>query len=402
MHIAILAPSDRSFTSKHLPDTDFAELPEGSSTAPFIGIIIDELLKRGHTVTAITTSKAIRNNYSTQEFKHKKFTWIVVPFRPHSFRMNGTHKGRILDLYGLEQNMMLKHLKTTKPDIVHAHWSYEFAGAAVKSGFPCLVTIHDDAVKVLYFFKNLYRLGRLIMSEAILKKTRFASTVSPYMIPYALKRVKNTRLIANPVVISEEFETIETLIQVKVNQLLNAKIVMINNGWDNRKNGIKGLMAFKELQNKYPNITLHLFGNGSENNGAAYTDVEKLEVQNVHFYGAVDHSFLMKTLMDTHLLLHTSLEESFGVVLIEAMSFGIPVIGGNSSGAVPWVVNNENLLVDVRNSHEIALKMEDLLVNSERYKDYAKSGYTNAASRFSVNSVVNDYQAYYEEIVAQW
>ena len=222
------------------------------------------------------------------------------------------------------------------------------------------------------------------------------------MMPYALKRVKNTRLIANPVVISEEFETIETLIQVKVNQLLNAKIVMINNGWDNRKNGIKGLMAFKELQNKYPNITLHLFGNGSENNGAAYTDVEKLEVQNVHFYGAVDHSFLMKTLMDTHLLLHTSLEESFGVVLIEAMSFGIPVIGGNSSGAVPWVVNNENLLVDVRNSHEIALKMEDLLVNSERYKDYAKSGYTNAASRFSVNSVVNDYQAYYEEIVAQW
>ena len=402
MHIAILAPSDRSFTSKHLPNVDFAELPAGSSTAPFIGIMIDELLKRGHTVTAITTSKAINNDYSTKEFNHQKFTWIVVPFRPHSMRMNGPYKGRILDLYSLEQNQMLKYIKIINPDIVHAHWSYEFAGAAVKSGFPCLVTIHDDAVKVLYFFKNLYRLGRLIMSESILKKTRFASTVSPYMMPYTLKRVKSSKLIPNPVVISEEFETIETLIEVKVNQLSEAQIVMINNGWDNRKNGIKGLMAFKELQKKFPNITLHLFGNGSENKGLAYDDVQKLEIKNVHFYGAVDHSFLMQRLINAHLLLHSSLEESFGVVLIEAMSFGIPVVAGNSSGAVPWVVNNENLLVDVSNSHAIALKIEDLLVNTERYKEYAKSGYLNVISRFSVTSIVNDYLAYYEEIVANW
>ena len=113
----------------------------------------------------------------------------------------------------------------------------------------------------------------------------------------------------------------------------------------------------------------------------------------------ISHDLINENIKDSHLLLHPSLEESFGVVLIEAMSFGVPTIGGNNSGAVPWVVNDENLLVDVKNPVEMANKMFELLANVDLYRNSAISGYLNVSSRFSSTVVTNSYLDYYNEIL---
>ena len=66
MHIAILAPSDRSFISNFLPNQDVNDLPIGYSGAPFIGTLIAELLNKNHRVTAITTPlNEERNSFIT-------------------------------------------------------------------------------------------------------------------------------------------------------------------------------------------------------------------------------------------------------------------------------------------------------------------------------------------------
>jgi hypothetical protein len=50
MHIALLAPTERSFISQLLPDQDVNELPMGYYGAPFIGTLIAELLHQIHQV----------------------------------------------------------------------------------------------------------------------------------------------------------------------------------------------------------------------------------------------------------------------------------------------------------------------------------------------------------------
>jgi len=402
MHIAILAPSDKSYISSFLPNTEIKELPNGYEGAIFIGTIIEELLKKNHKVTAITTTVAINGDYRIKKFNHNNFTWVVVPSRPHTIRMNGKKLGQIVDFFRYEIKEMSSVIKNIKPDIVHAHWSYEFAGAAIKSGYPNLITVHDNAYKVLRFIKTIYRLGRLLMSEVILRKAKFLSTVSPYMLPYITNKCINSRMIPNPVPIKYTKEEIAALIEHRIKTLDSPKIIMINNGWNSRKNGKVALLAFKNFIEKYPKAELHLFGQGSEKNGIAAQEANSLSVMRVHFHGVVTNNQLFLALEKSHLFIHPALEESFGVVLIEAMSLGIPTIGGCKSGAVPWVIDNENLLVEVSTSSILKNKMEELLSKNKLYKETSLDCYQNVITRFSSLSVTNNYLNYYTEIIQNY
>jgi glycosyltransferase involved in cell wall biosynthesis len=400
MHIAILAPSDKSFVSHFLSNISINDLPDGYLGAPFIGTIAHKLLDLNHKVTLITTSKAISNDYTTKIFCNGNFTWVVVPSRPKSFRFNGFKFGRIVDLFTHEINVIVDQLNEIKPDIVHAHWSYEFTGAALKSNLPYLVTVHDNAYQIFKYFKNPYRLFRLMMSELNLFRVKYASTVSPYMFDYVNRRCAMVEIIPNPVLISLKEEDIHLLLDKKISSLNNPSIIMINSGWDSRKNGKKALVAFKHLLSKIPNAKLHLFGGGTELNGLAYYDALELGISNVYFNGQVPHEQLIQVLNKAHILLHPSLEESFGVVLIEAMSLCVPAVGGKFSGAVPWVINNNDLLVDVTSPIDISNKLIDILSNANSYRLYCFSIFNNVTQRFSVDTVVHSYLNYYNNIIA--
>lgn len=402
MKIAILAPSHKSFISCFLPDVKLIDLPEGYNGAPFVGILISELLALGHEVIAVTTSAAIDNDYAVKEFKYDKFKWIVVPSRKHSFRFNSGKLGRVLDFYSLERKLMADCVINNQPDFIHAHWSYEFAGAALNIKLPCLVTVHDNAFQVAKYFKNTYRLFRLVMSEWILRKVRFSSTVSPYMLSYVQSRCKTVKIIPNPVVIYSTVTEMMEKIKGRATTINAPKIVMIMNGWDNLKNGKVGLEAFALVKKVLPEASLHLYGNGMEIEGLASQDCKTIDTNGIFFHGLVAHKVLLSEISSANVLLHTSLEESFGVVLIEAMSQGIPAIGGEKSGAVPWVINNPDLLVDVHNPEAIKEKIIKLFNSREFYEKTALKCYNNTLSRFSAEVVVQNYESYYNEILKEW
>jgi len=248
MKIALLAPSDKTFIKEFLPEIDEDILPSGYMGAPFIGALINEFMLLGHEVAAVTTTKAIGNDYSIKSFKNGNFSWTVVPFRPNSVKNNGKKRGRILDGFAYEQKKMVEIIKEIHPDFVHAHWSYEFDGAAIKSKFPYLITVHDNPFVILKYFKNLYRFGRLLMAESNLKKVKFATTVSPYMVDYVAKRCEKVEVVPNPIKIFYSKDEVNHFIEKKISSLDAPRIFMVNNGWEERKNGKKGLIAFQSLQ----------------------------------------------------------------------------------------------------------------------------------------------------------
>lgn len=398
MKIAVVASSDKSFIKYFLPNYSSEELPIGFEGSPFIGTLINSLLENNHEVYAVTISKAINNDYAIKYFTYKNFTWVVVPCRPYSIRFNGKKLGRIIDLYSYEINQMKNAIRELAPDFVHAHWSYEFAGAAIKSKLPYLITVHDHSWKIFCYFKNLYRFGKFLLSEINLRRALYTSTVSPYMQPYLLKRCKNVKIIPNPTQIKIDKIQLQRLISEKTKTLSAPKIIMINNGWDGLKNCFVGLQVFKKIKQILPLATLHLLGHGTEINGLAWHDVQKLQLQDVFFYGSVQHNKVAQHIMEAHLLIHPSLEESFGVVLIESMSFGVPAIGGSKSGAVSWVINDTQLLADTSSIIEFGSKIEEVLSDALKYEIISKSCYQNVVQRFSDKAVYKNYISYYEEI----
>src|SRR5205085_11099029 len=86
----------------------------------------------------------------------------------------------------------------------------------------------------------------------------------------------------------------------------------------------------------------------------------------VQFIGAVPHARLLDEMAQSQVLLHPALEESFGVVLAEAMAMGLSVVAGAHSGAVPWVQGDAGSLVNVRQPAQIAAALLRLLSDPVR------------------------------------
>ena len=104
---------------------------------------------------------------------------------------------------------------------------------------------------------------------------------------------------------------------------------------------------------------------------------------------------------NSSILLHPSLHESFGLTLVEAMTHGVPVIAGKKSGAVPYVVGDAGVLVNVRKSSEIAEALINLLSNKELAKEIGIKGSQRAKSQFASREVGQLYISEYERILGK-
>ena len=77
-------------------------------------------------------------------------------------------------------------------------------------------------------------------------------------------------------------------------------------------------------------------------------------------------------------------QETFGLVLPEAMRSGVSVIGSNSGG-VPEIINHEKtgLLFETGNSDNLYLQIEKLYLDPELKKALAQQGKQSADERFN-------------------
>ncbi len=85
------------------------------------------------------------------------------------------------------------------------------------------------------------------------------------------------------------------------------------------------------------------------------------------------------------------------MVVLEAMAAAVPVVAGESSGAVPWVVGDGSTgaLVDVRSPTAIAAAVESLLTDERRWADSSTYVFKTASSRFRLSAVVDAYETIY-------
>ena len=104
-----------------------------------------------------------------------------------------------------------------------------------------------------------------------------------------------------------------------------------------------------------PDVTLNLIGDGPLfNNVLDYIKEKKLE-KNIHLLGYRPSSDVYEYLLKSSLYVMTSYSESFGLVLLEAFSFGVPAIAFDSaSGPCELINTNNGILVSNRDKNLMA------------------------------------------------
>ena len=127
------------------------------------------------------------------------------------------------------------------------------------------------------------------------------------------------------------------------------------------------LKIFNILVKSKPDWHLDIIGDGVERDKLKKY-IEKNELnEKVTLHGFQGKEYIDKILHDSSIYLMTSYTESFGIVLIEAMSHGIPCIAFDSAEGAREIINSgENgYLIKNRNQEAMIMKIKDLINNEE-------------------------------------
>lgn len=398
MHIAVAGPIATENITPFL--TNSAEgLPKGYSGAPLLATLIGELLRRGHRVSAFTTSADMpvdRNQWIAAG--DDQFSIHYIGQRPHSFRPRNGYFGRATDFFSVERAALVKAIRQANPDVVHGHWSYEFGLAAVESGKPHVVTCHDAPDVILKFTPNAYRFVRYLMGRQCLAKADVVTAVSPYLRDAVQKYCKaNVAVVQNPLPDFLFRPEIDSPTPLQVEGEPRRRIAMVINGWGSHKNPEPALQAFGLLRTMgYLDLELHLYGAdfGPGEVAEAWCRQNCL-LDGVFFHGRTPHRELLAQLRTMHFMIHPALEESCPMGIAEAMSLGLPVIGGSRSGGVPWVIGDGGITTDVTSPQAIVEAVKSLLLDEVVWQKCSSAAVRRTREKFTATVVADLYEQEY-------
>jgi glycosyltransferase involved in cell wall biosynthesis len=162
--------------------------------------------------------------------------------------------------------------------------------------------------------------------------------------------------------------------------------------------GVKYMLdAFKLVAEEFKNVHLVIAGTGElERMVKEFATKFNLE-DRIHLLGfRKDIPDLMRT-FDIFLL--PSLWEGFGIVLIEAMAAGKPVVATNTS-SIPEIVEDEQngILVPTENAEAISNALTKLISESELRTKFGKEGQKIVREKFTIERMINDYEKIFESL----
>ena len=390
MHIAVCGPASVQMLKAFVQEGE--TLPVGYA-CPLIACIVQEYIGQGHSVTVISATTDVEHE---QCWRGDKCNIILIPARRRA-------RQQILDFYREEVRGMQTVLHREKPDVIHAMWAYEFADAALGTGIPTLVTCHDSPWRVAFAVRHVYRFFRAFYAQFwVLPRTKYMTAVSPHIaidLRWFHAYFRSIQLVPNGLQRGcfDQFPDAE--------KATASPTIVVVSEWGRLKNVAMSIRGFCRVRERFADARILLFGSGLGEGQAAesWCLQQHISTAGIEFCGYRSQKDI-KTVLRTRatVFLHTSLEESFCMTILEAMSQGVACIGGRKSGAVPWLLDEgqAGVLVDVTSSGAIAEAVITLIENRAERERLARAGYERARNQFSLECVVKKYVGLLEKIRA--
>lgn len=359
------------------------------------------LQQKGHKVTILYCDtysiKYVKDWFAYSEEKSEIIEGIQI-YRNRCFcpLKHGIEGHREAFANGI-QKLYDQYMKGNKPDIIHAHCCVWAGYAAMKLseqiGIPYVVTehatlfqLHRDEIsekndKVIR--KNFQKAARVICVSGA-----FAKLIESYRPDIdVVGNVVNCDAFV-PRADSEKHRGIRFLTVCYMEE--EAQLY---------KKGIDILIqAWTEVVKKYTDVKLAIGGGGS-----AKTKVEQWVEEHgiskyVEFTGALDRKQVIQEMQSCDCFVLPSRYETFGVVYIEAMACGKPVIAVANGGPDDFVKPFNGFLIepDVKELVQAFYEMIGHLTRGNYYQEEKISNYIK--SKFSYEAIAEQLEAIYNSI----
>lgn len=170
-----------------------------------------------------------------------------------------------------------------------------------------------------------------------------------------------------------------------------------------RRKGVESLIkAFKLLSDEMPNAYLLIGGEGGLRSRLEQI-VRTYDTPNVNFLGYVTDEQKRHLMRNADLFCAPAMfGESFGIVIVEAMASGAPIIAGRNIGFLSVINGRGRLgLVDAGATEDFANRLS-VFLNDETINRLAREWSLGEIKKYDYSKIVDQYEQAYNDALAQW
>jgi glycosyltransferase involved in cell wall biosynthesis len=345
------------------------------------------LEKQGHTVKIFASNNSPEKvHFTDYEFVDFKSRFLKILFSFFNYRSYFTIK---------------KALKDFKPDIIHIQSLDISVTSSVISAIkdvPVIISIHSyDLLKPLKkivpsLLYRLYWYFKWYFNSFFLKQIQL------FIIPhkYFMNLIEKENFKPNILIYYGKKLFKYSKLQHKRNLLFYGRLA--------KEKGVSYLIqSMPEIINNFPDVNLTIVGAGPQKKELEYL-INKLNISaNVVFTGRITNEKLQKLRVQSDIILVPSTyDEPFGLVGVEAMSVGRPVIASRVGGIPEWLDDGKTgFLVDPGNSEQIAEKVIKLFSDKKLLEEMGKNAHKKA-EQFSIDKHTKKIEKIYLEVIKKY
>ncbi|MDN3672692.1 N-acetyl-alpha-D-glucosaminyl L-malate synthase BshA [Flavobacterium branchiarum] len=350
-----------------------------------------ELARRGHEIHFITYSQPVRLALLNPNVHYHEVNVPEYPlfhYQPYELALSS----KLVDM-----------VKLYKIELLHVHYAipHAYAGYMAKQmlknegiHIPMITTLHGTDITLVGnhpFYKPAVTFS--------INKSDYVTSVSQSLKEDTLKlfNIKNKiKVIPNFIELDKVKKDPEAPCHRYVMAKENERIITHISNFRKVKRIPDIIKIFYNIQKEIP-AKLMMVGDGPEKEKAEILCQELGIYDKVIFFG--NSNEIDKILCFTDLFLLPSETESFGLVALEAMSCGVPVISSNSGGLPE--VNFEGYsgyLSDVGNVEEMSVNALRILKDDATLNQF-KANALEVAKKFDIKNILPKYEALYQKAI---
>lgn len=297
-------------------------------------------------------------------------------------------------------------VKKFQPDIIHSH---RYLAEVISREY-----MEKDIVYFTHCHDNITQFRNFSFSTLFNKK--LLTNFFEKMRLFSRYKKSNNQFIAISNDTKEYFESVlPRALKSNVHLLYNAidfnrlnsiahtrpleKINLINVGnFSAKKNQIFLVEVMKQLREMEVEATLTCLGDGSEMEKVKEKVRQYGLTDSIHFAGNVSN--IESYLKEANLYVHAAFYEPFGLVLLEAMATGLPVVALNGKGNRDLVCDDENGYMVEAKPKLFAEKIISVFKDREKYEQLSK-GAISFAAKYDIKEYAQRLLAFYRNAIAQ-
>ncbi len=318
----------------------------------------------------------------------------------------------LLWIYHLNSQMVKRAdeiLSADKFDLLHAHdWLVGKAAIELKAhyGLPLVTTIHATEVGRGGAVEGEYRKKVHVAEHRLAENSERVICCSNYMIGHLQNTLsvspERIHVIPNGVDMSRFRANRKTIETQNGFRLKGGKTILFVGRLVKEKGVLTLLEAFHKLRQSGNNSELVIVGDGPMREELAKEAARRGIDKRVTFTGFVDEATLVSAYRSSDVFVLPSLYEPFGMVALEAMASGTPVVVSDVGGLSEIVEDGHTgLKVRPGDPTQLAEALARALVDARLARRLKANGYQMARERYGWDMVGEKTLSVYEQALSQ-